>query len=121
MLSDTFDGDLITGLVFLAVVRENMRSFELAPVRSPAQKPDEMRVPVTVYTVAKALNLTYETARRHVNRLIKEGYCKRLDGGLIVSGEILVRPQMARALQRNQVGFERLLRDAASVGERAPD
>ena len=121
VLSDTFNGDLVTGLVFLAIVRENTRGGELAPVQGAAPRPDHLRRPVTVYTVAKGLNLTYETARRHVNRLIKEGFCTRLDGGLIVAGEILARPQMTRALERNKTHFKRLLRDAADAGEHAAD
>jgi CRP-like cAMP-binding protein len=122
MLAELFGGELITALVFLAIARENLREAPVADIGAPLSdapippRPDSERLPVTVYAVAKRLGLTYETTRRHVNRLIKEGYCRRLGGGLIVPGDALLRPDIATGAERHRTLFLRLLRDALRAG-----
>ena len=62
----------------------------------------------TAYGVAKALGLNYETTRRHIRRLVEDGYCVRCPDGVVASGEILERPEVARALNRMIAGMRRL-------------
>src|SRR5580704_5610327 len=86
--ADFFKGELVTALVFLAIMRENVRHIEHTPENASvyggvqAPPPNSEREPVTIYVVAKALSLTYETARRHVKRLVDDGYCVRTERGL---------------------------------------
>jgi len=120
--ADFFKGELVTALVFLAILRENVRHIDFAAQAAaangmPIQPPtDTEREPVTIYVVAKALGLTYETARRHVKRLVDDGYCVRTERGLLVPAEVLMRPEVIRANERNLANFNRLLNNAVRSG-----
>ena len=119
LCAEFFKGELVTGLVFLAILRENVRYIDhgspegMAHRALDAPPPNDLREPVTVYVVAKALGLTYETARRHVKRLVDDGYCLRLERGLLIPTEVLTRPEFLRANVRNLANFNRMLTDAA--------
>jgi hypothetical protein len=117
VVTDLFGGDLLTGIVFLAIIRENLRGVEVGSKRR--RLADQRRArsaalgqPVTVYTLSQTLGLTYETTRRHVNRLIQNGYCKRLANGLMVPAEVLRRPDLLKGGLRNQSHFQRLVQTA---------
>ena len=119
--ADFFKGELVTALVFLAILRENVRHIGHTPENSrtyggPTLPPDSEREPVTIYVVAKALGLTYETARRHVKRLVEDGYCVRTERGLLIPTEVLRRPEVVRANERNLANFNKLLNNAVSAG-----
>jgi CRP-like cAMP-binding protein len=120
-IADFFKGELVTALVFLAIMRENVRHIDHTPENASAYgvrtaPPDSEREPVTIYVVAKALGLTYETARRHVKRLVEDGYCLRTERGLLVPAEVLTRPEVVRANERNLANFNRLLTNAVRAG-----
>jgi hypothetical protein len=121
-VSEFFKGELLTGLVFMAILRENVRhidhgSPEAKTYGSLSSPPaDEVREPVTIYVIAKVLGLTYETARRHVKRLVDDGYCLRLERGLVVPAEVLLKPDMIRASHRNLAAFNTLLHNAVRAG-----
>ena len=120
--SEFFKGELLTGLVFLAILRENVRQIDHgspeAKIYGGLDSPpmDEVREPVTIYVIAKVLGLTYETARRHVKRLVDDGYCVRLERGLVIPAEVLVKPEMLRANHRNLAAFNTLLHNAVRAG-----
>jgi len=120
--ADFFKGELVTALVFLAILRENVRHIEHTPENANAYggvhslPPNDEREPVTIYVVAKVLGLTYETARRHVKRLVEDGYCLRTERGLLVPAEVLTRPEVVRANERNLANFNRLLTNAVRAG-----
>ena len=120
--ADFFKGELVTALVFLAIMRENVRHIEHTPENAkiygdtPSPPPDSEREPVTIYVVAKTLGLTYETARRHVKRLVDDGYCVRTERGLLVPAQVLTRPEVIRANERNLANFNRLLTNSVRAG-----
>ncbi|HEX5377355.1 MAG TPA: hypothetical protein VFW47_02215 [Phenylobacterium sp.] len=56
---------------------------------------DEDRKPVSVYAIAKFLELPYETARRITLRLVALGFVeRRAEGGLVVPSTVLGRPEV---------------------------
>ncbi len=120
--ADLFKGELLTGLVFMAILRENVRHIDHASAEAKtyggltSPPPDEVREPVTIYVVAKVLGLTYETARRHVKRLVDDGYCVRLERGLMIPADVLLKPEMLRANERNLASFNALLHNAVRAG-----
>ena len=120
--SEFFKGELLTGLVFMAILRENVRHIDHGSPEAKAfgglESPptDDVREPVTIYVIAKVLGLTYETARRHVKRLVDDGYCVRLDRGLMIPAEVLLKPEMLRANQRSLSAFNTLLHNAVRAG-----
>ena len=120
--ADFFNGELVTALVFLAIMRENVRHIEHSPENTRAYgdaqslPPDSEREPVTIYVVAKELGLTYETARRHVKRLVDDGFCIRTERGLLIPTEVLKRPEVARGNVRTLANFNRMLTNAVRAG-----
>jgi hypothetical protein len=120
--ADFFKGELVTAMVFLAIMRENVRHIDHTPENTRSYggprtlPPDSDREPVTIYVVAKTLGLTYETARRHVKRLVDDGYCLRMDKGLLIPSDVLMRPEIVRANERSLASFNTMLNNAISAG-----
>jgi DNA-binding IclR family transcriptional regulator len=78
--------------------------------------PDEVRRPISVARLGESLGLPFETARRHVKRLMDAGDCIRIDGGLIVPQVVVERPSAVRSAIAN-VGFVRkFVRDLEAAG-----
>jgi hypothetical protein len=124
ILADIFGGDVIKGLVWLTIIRANVEGLEhdseAARLYSTIDKPppNELRVPTTVYSVAKSLGLTYETGRRHVNWLIEKGYCVRTDEGLVITEEILRSPAFVRGNLRNLANYRKFMESLGRAGLR---
>lgn len=82
----------------LAVVRANVGVLTADPQHEGRYigltdiPPDSLRQPVTVYAVARALRLPYETVRRHVKKLKDAGVCVAVAGGVIVPAGAIMSP-----------------------------
>ena len=120
LLTDIHGGDLLTAIIGQAIIAANTahlvdgRSSE--PPRFAGRSeppPDELRRPVSVLAIAESLGLPFETTRRHVNKLIAAGTCKRVKGGVIVLASAIDRPRNNEAAERNLdyvLSFGRALR-----------
>jgi len=116
------EGDVLRGIIFLAVVDANTR--HLRPSDSVSQTysstsdsvPDELRRPISVHALALELALPYETTRRHINALIKQGLCIRAETGILVPGAVLARDAVTAAHRRNIENLRVLFRDLAEGG-----
>jgi hypothetical protein len=111
LLSENFDGDLMLGLMFTAIVQANVRHISEDPVLGAkygvlgAVPPDELRQPISVNALAESLGVPYETTRRYVNRLVKMEWCVKVGGrGVVVPGAIIATPQ-AMAAGAKQFGY----------------
>jgi hypothetical protein len=98
-------GDLRSGLVFQAVWTSNLR-----PVTQTAANetygglgtlpPEELIRPIAVHALSESLLIPYETTRRHVTKLIKDGLCVRDHRGVrIAMTAIATRPEIAAVIQ----------------------
>lgn len=98
------DGDIITSLIFLTVARANaIEVTETGAVVYPYLEDlgvpdDSLRRPVSVYAVAKELDIPYETVRRHVRRLVEARSLLAVPGGLIAPAQALITPDAVRAI-----------------------
>ncbi len=116
------DGDILRGVIFLAIIDANTRHLRPAdPVArsfsdSTDRVPDEMRRPVSVHALALELSLPYETTRRHVNALIEQGLCGRVEAGIVVHAEVLDRDAMVATHRRNIANLRALFRDLRDGG-----
>jgi hypothetical protein len=123
MLGELADGDLLTGLVSLAIVQANVSHVDHALGETGAFDglatipPDVVRRPVSVLAVADSLGLPYETTRRHVTKLIKSGQVVRTKGGVVAPTSVLKDPRRQAMLDANIPNLRRLFRNlkAASV------
>jgi DNA-binding transcriptional regulator YhcF (GntR family) len=88
LLGDHWNGDVLRALVFTALWTANVKHVtNTAPAASQTVLPDELRKPVSVLAISDSLRLPYETVRRHVAALEKEGICHRVGRqGWIVPG-----------------------------------
>ena len=103
VVSEAADGDLMAGLIFSAIVQANVRPISNDPKlaktygQMDAIPPDELRSPVSVNALAESLKIPYETTRRHVNKLIKLGFCVKVGTrGVIVPASVIASPTMVK-------------------------
>ncbi len=104
--ADAFDGNLLTALIFISIAQSSVqhmnRPAHISPQATDGVFPDELRRPVSVLGLSQFLGLPYETTRRHVARLIKLGYCRKVGGkGVIIPGEVMRSPQVNRLVAAN--------------------
>jgi|ERR1700678_3191598 hypothetical protein len=85
-------------------------------------EPDDLKQGVSRAALSRFLSLPFETIRRRVDRLKKEGILKETDHGLIVSEGNLFKFGNNPELQKtNVILFRKLLRDLALAGIALPD
>lgn len=105
------EGHLLDTLLASAIIQANVAEIvqhadlQLAFAESDALPPDDMRRPVSVNALASSLNVPFETVRRRVAGLVRDGYCVAVEGGVIVPSAVLIRPKYYADAFR---GYERL-------------
>nr|QMS48171.1 hypothetical protein WG33_0370 [uncultured bacterium] len=115
LMTNVVGGDLVKGLIFVAVVQANTQHIvsddTMSQTYSEAEDkvPDGARRPVSVHALSVSLGIPYETTRRYVNKLLAEGYCTRVRRGLVVPVEVLSKPEMVVTLKRNFANLQRLM------------
>ena len=115
LMTQVVGGDLVKGLIFLAIVQANIQhlinddGLSQTYSESTDTVPDETRRPVSVHALSVSLGIPYETTRRYVNKLLTEGYCVRVRRGLLVPAKVLQRDEMLAALRRNFANLQRLV------------
>ena len=113
-LAGLFDGDILMGVIFLAMFRasvenagpglRNPRAFDDGVV------PDSARRPITTLALANSLNMPRETVRRYVNRLIDLGFCARdAERRLMVTEAMARRPEVVGLIRANRRHLDRVL------------
>lgn len=123
LLSELFDGDIVRGAVFLAVLQASTQHLRHDPARlNGAPIGDEARRATSLSAIARSLGLPVETTRRHVMRLAADGFLARTEaGGAVVLTAHLDHPDLLRAAQANCGNLlgvhERLTRDEAVLAE----
>jgi hypothetical protein len=84
-------------------------------------EPDDLKQGVSRAALSRFLRLPFETVRRRVDRLKKEGILRELEHGLIVSEGNMYKFGNNHELQKtNVILFRKLLRDLAQAGIELP-
>ena len=112
--------DLSSSFVFAGAMSANARAITYDPEQAwayagmDAPPPDAARHPISVRALAQELGMPFETVRRHVNRLVRDGGLDRRDGGVLVpmafmQGEVFHRltPMIALRFTRMVVDLKR--------------
>lgn len=85
LIGDYWSGDVLRALVYTAIWTANVKHVTNTSPMVPDVLPDDVRQPVSVLAISNSLRLPYETVRRHVLGLQKEGICQRVGAqGLVV-------------------------------------
>jgi len=114
--------DLITSIVLQGVTAGNVGHLDQDPNHpSPYGDiehiaPDETRRPISVLALANTLGLPYETTRRHVAKLVADGYCVRVKGGVIATAGSQDEPRHRQGLLTNVANLRRLYRGLKRLG-----
>ena len=122
LLVEFVGGDLVTALVFMAIVSANVSHLNADGPDGPRHAdsddvpPDEVRKPVSVLALSGSLDLPYETTRRHVAKLLKSGQCERVPGGLIVPAHVLLSDRHTEVMSANLTNLRRLFRALTKAG-----
>jgi len=74
------------------------------------------RKPVSVYEVARYLNVSYETARRNLRQLEASGHCTRFGDGLLVSGRLVMSDRSELGRRQAWLNADRLCAELARIG-----
>lgn len=105
------DRHLLDTLLLSTIVQANVSTIgrradlQVAYAAADEAPPDEMRRPVSINALASSLSLPFETTRRRVRSLAQRGFCRIVEGGVIVPTEILLS---AEYLQNAVNAYERL-------------
>ncbi len=100
-------GDFLSGMIYTAIWTANIRHITCSGDNLKygginQLPPDELRRPVTVNAIAGALRLPYETTRRYVSALVRDGSAVRIDGeGVIIPRAQFVRPDYYEAARQS--------------------
>ena len=122
VLTEVLDQNFVTVLVFLAMLRANVDGITASPdialrhLGITQTPPDDYRMPVSVYALARNLSLPYETARRHVLKLKDAGLCIAVAGGLIVPTSLLMGPEARDAALATQRAVQVFVDEADRFG-----
>jgi hypothetical protein len=119
MIGELAEGELLTGLVNLALVQANVG--HLDPTGSGYDSledvpPDRVRRPVSVLALSASLGLPYETTRRHVAKMVETGQCQRVKGGVVVPTAAVDDPRRNLMLGQNLTNLRRLYRNLRAAG-----
>lgn len=120
--------DIVTDMTILAITRANVREFTASPELvahtydgTPGVPADALRIPVSVYAVARDLGLPYENIRRRVKKLLDAGVCVTVDGGLVIPGETVVRQSNLDLIAETQTATESFVAEVGRFGVSAAE
>lgn len=115
--------DIVTDMTILAITRANVRQVTASPESIahphdgvPGVPADALRIPVSVYAVAKDLGLPYENIRRRVKKLLDSGVCVAVEGGVVVPGATVVRQSNLKLIAETQIATEKFVAEAGRFG-----
>lgn len=114
-------GDLVRGLILLAVLRANTETLPDEIRDGGEAGPDSfvedvMRRPVRVAELSARLGVPDETVRRHAARLVKDGLCVRGPDGLVLPAHVLARPQFVQLMADNHANVARMFAALGRLG-----
>ncbi|HEY0302645.1 MAG TPA: hypothetical protein VGC36_14965 [Rhizomicrobium sp.] len=117
-LSRWHGGDLVRGIAFLAVAQANRPRFsELARAGIlPWTRGDAALKPLSVLALAESLKLSYETTRRRVLALDREGLVLRLEQGVVVPNAVVAAEPFTFFADRTYGRFLAMLRGLRAIG-----
>ncbi|MGA0604224.1 hypothetical protein ACO2Q3_26210 [Caulobacter sp. KR2-114] len=117
LLAQQFDNDFTRALIWLAIDCAStgfvMDDPQLGPdlARRGEGVPDVLRRPISRLAVAQSLGIPYETCRRHITRLLDDGWCVEVDGrGVMVPAARMAGPAMNAVRDANAANVRRFLK-----------
>jgi predicted transcriptional regulator len=116
------DGNLLRGLLLVAIVQANVGRLSNDPERSQRfsdflhPPPDEIRRPISIFALAQSLHLPYETVRRNILQMVAEGLVDRTRRGVTVPTAVVMGDRVVDASLAAQDLFRNFIRALAEAG-----
>jgi hypothetical protein len=116
-------GDMRKAVIFHAIWTSNVRhitnsddNMRFGSLGSPP--PDALLRPISVLAISQAMRMPYETVRRHVERLTKEGLCQRTtaNGVKIDPAFLNQQPERLEVVRKNLISLVSFLKDLKRSG-----
>jgi DNA-binding Lrp family transcriptional regulator len=123
-------GDIVDSLLMGAIMEANVAPFsqdaalQMAYANLDTNPTDEMRRPVSVNAVAQSLGLPFETVRRRISAMARQGVCVITPRGVILPSALLdsapfISMGIARYLRLKRFYFDLKAADAVPATEGA--
>ena len=115
-------GDLTRSFIFAGAMSANARAITYDPEQAwayadmDAPPPDEARHPISVRALAQAVGMPFETVRRHVHRMVRDGGLEWRDGGVIVPMAFMQRESFQHHSPMIAMRFTRMVIDLKRAG-----
>ncbi|WP_411286659.1 hypothetical protein [Phenylobacterium sp.] len=114
-------GDMVTGLILMDIIGANTESLSdrergTEEAGEAGFVTNDHRKPIKVAEIALRLSMPQETVRRHVNRLVRDEQCVRVDEGYIVPAKVLARGPFVEFMQLSQSHLLRMFTAMAEYG-----
>jgi hypothetical protein len=100
----------------VAINTEGLSAREHGGISLGGFVPDHHRTPAATSALAQRLGIANETARRHGLGLEAAGFCKRVDGGLIVPSSVLESVPVQEFVESSHRNLQRLFSQLAAFG-----
>ncbi|RAK58512.1 hypothetical protein DJ021_01205 [Phenylobacterium hankyongense] len=119
-------GDLLAPLLMTAILDANLapvdqdRDLAATYAGLDTAAPDELRRPVSVNAVAQSLGLPFETVRRRVRKLARDGICVLTPRGVHVPRSVVTSPPYNAIQQARHQRLARFHADLRAVGALPP-
>jgi DNA-binding transcriptional ArsR family regulator len=123
LLTELLDEDVVPTVLVLGILSANVSADARAAIAAPdgALHYEAIdRQAVSIYRLARNLSLPYETARRHVARLIKKGVCARMGDGLTIAPGVLPAPRAIVCVEEVWRLASQMREDLLALGLEAP-
>lgn len=117
-------GDLLDGVILLTIGQKNSARFAASPELARRYGSADTPIPeseldaASVKELSRTLDLPFETTRRRVRALEAKGMCVRRRGGVCVSADMMVSPEMRRVMSSTSGDLQRLYNSLWRLGVR---
>lgn len=120
------DSSLLDALLINGVLEANLApmnrdpELQVAHARLDNAPPDDLRRPVSINALAGSLRLPFETVRRHVNQLVREGWLITTPQGVYVPAAMVTSPKFVGAVRARYVRVLQFYEDLCAAGAIEP-
>jgi predicted transcriptional regulator len=110
-----FDGELIAGLLFCAILNANARRAGGGGAEDLQSRWENAR-PITALALSDMVGIPRETTRRHIKKLEEMGFCTFGTRGVTISEDVLGKPSVVAAFDRICASTRALIQRMARSG-----
>lgn len=109
-------GDPLGSLILVDMLRANLKGLDDAARLRWLEDPLGVSIPARVAGIAARQQLSSETCRRHILRLVDAGFCEKVGGGYVAKGPPGIGDTIDRLVTDNLANVQRLFSRLRQLG-----